>query len=485
LLLDGDLNLPRNKYCDSIIAIAEPLNNYNSLSLAYVRLGTMHFNINYDYKKALNNYLIALKYVKLTSNTDLVNSINYNIALLKDRFGEYQEALFIEKEIYKKKEELSNEFSLNLLSLLATTYRNLNALDSSSYYNKLGFKKSIETNSDKMYSFFLLNEAVGDFEKKQYQNAFDSIAKSIPLLKKTNNIPNLAIAYAYLGKIYELEGKEVKAISNFKRIDSIFNIINDLHPMARFTYESLINHYKKENNTTQQLVYIKQLLKLDSILSSNNIYIGKKIIKEYDIPKLEAEKNALSLQLKKNKNSSALNNWMYISLLIFILSGFYYQYKKRLLTKKRFEELLDEQNTTAALDNITIKKEKTSPIPKHIAHPILEQLELFEKEQRFTALGLTSQILAKNLDTNTHYLSNVINHYKEQSFANYLNNLRVAYAIERIKKDLVFRKYTIDAIANEVGFQNTGTFYKAFSKKTGITPSFFIKELNKKEGVGA
>ena len=41
----------------------------------------------------------------------------------------------------------------------------------------------------------------------------------------------------------------------------------------------------------------------------------------------------------------------------------------------------------------------------------------------------------------------------------------------------------VQAIAKESGFNNTESFSKAFYKKTGIKPSYFIRELNKKESV--
>jgi AraC-like DNA-binding protein len=47
-----------------------------------------------------------------------------------------------------------------------------------------------------------------------------------------------------------------------------------------------------------------------------------------------------------------------------------------------------------------------------------------------------------------------------------------------LKEDQKFRKYTIKAIAIEIGFNTDQAFSKAFHKKTGVFPSSFIKELN-------
>ncbi|MDE1205393.1 helix-turn-helix domain-containing protein [Tenacibaculum sp. LAR 2:5] len=81
-----------------------------------------------------------------------------------------------------------------------------------------------------------------------------------------------------------------------------------------------------------------------------------------------------------------------------------------------------------------------------------------------------------------NYLSKIINHFKKESFSNYLNNLRIEYIVHRLKEDKVLRKFTIRTIADEAGFNNAESFSKAFFKAKGIKPSYFLKELEKRDG---
>ncbi len=110
---------------------------------------------------------------------------------------------------------------------------------------------------------------------------------------------------------------------------------------------------------------------------------------------------------------------------------------------------------------------------------VLLKLDLFEKNKAFLEKGITLNSISKDLDTNSSYLSKIINHYKDQSFSNYLNNLRIRYAIYELKNNSRFRNYTVNAIAQEVGFNTAESFSKSFFKEKGIYPSYFIKELNK------
>ncbi|MGH1387399.1 helix-turn-helix domain-containing protein, partial [Kordia sp.] len=135
-----------------------------------------------------------------------------------------------------------------------------------------------------------------------------------------------------------------------------------------------------------------------------------------------------------------------------------------------------------ALDVTTETKdtqEKDIGVPQEIIDTILSQLTKFEDTKKFTKqVSITS--LAKNLKTNPKYLSKVINWHYKKNFSHYISELRIEYVISRLKEDSKFRNYTIKAIAQEAGFGNTESFSKSFHKSTGIKPSYFIKELQKR-----
>lgn len=74
-------------------------------------------------------------------------------------------------------------------------------------------------------------------------------------------------------------------------------------------------------------------------------------------------------------------------------------------------------------------------------------------------------------------MSKVINTCKNKSFTNYLNDLRIDYAIQQIAEDQKLRTYTIAGIADEMGYNDKQAFSAAFKRKTGITISAYIKEI--------
>jgi len=108
----------------------------------------------------------------------------------------------------------------------------------------------------------------------------------------------------------------------------------------------------------------------------------------------------------------------------------------------------------------------------------LKDLEKFEQGDLFTKPNCTLSFLAKKLNTNTSYLSQIINHYKEKSYPDYLTDLRIKYVLKRLKDDSLFRAYSIKSIATEIGYKSAKSFSKAFKNATGIYPSYYIKNLN-------
>jgi AraC-like DNA-binding protein len=100
--------------------------------------------------------------------------------------------------------------------------------------------------------------------------------------------------------------------------------------------------------------------------------------------------------------------------------------------------------------------------------------EFILKEKPFLDQDLSIVKLAKDLNTNSKYLSHVINSEYKQNFINFINKFRV----EEVKIYLLSEKQnlTIEALAQNAGFKSKSSFNLAFKKVTGKTPSDFIKE---------
>ena len=175
----------------------------------------------------------------------------------------------------------------------------------------------------------------------------------------------------------------------------------------------------------------------------------------YHQKRLEAEQ-----QMASNKKLT----WTGIAILSLILFayGFY-----KVFPHKKNEESVAEENS------------KTIIIPDKTELEILEKLKNFENSDLFLDKQLRLATLAKLLNTNTRYLSTIINSSKNKSFNSYINYLRIQYVLEKLNSDSKYLSFKISYLAKESGFASQSSFTTAFKEVTGMTPSAYLKSLQR------
>ncbi len=472
------------EYSDSTlqICINSKFVDYNYPFSIYRWRGDIYYDMR-NFKKSLDNFLSAQKY--LNDDLDFGENhadLNIRIGLLKSRLGNYDEALIHSKKAYlffssKGRNKISAEYYLACLFALSDGYLRTNQSDSTSIINKIGIQESSKYKLDNDKAYFILYEGINHFKKGNFLTSIDSLENTILRFKRLKDLPNLAEAYFYLAKSNLEIGKEALAIDYFKKVDSVFIQTQDLHPTLRSTYEELISFYNSKKDTLSQLIYLNRLLKFDSIINGNYQHLSTKIIKEYDTPIILEEKQKLIQKIEGTNNlKSRIIFWLIVILIVVSVLTFYF-YRKRIHYKKRFEAILENKSLEKDADQ---KKEKRKLlISQNIVSNVQVKLESFEQEDQFLDRSISLNKLAIIFGTNSNYLSKIINHHKNKNFSSYLNQLRIQYAVQKLKEDTQFRKYDIKSIAQEVGFNSAESFSKAFYKQTGIYPSYFIKKLNK------
>ncbi len=436
-----------------------------------------------NYKNALDNYSIAYNIAK-KNNPVLAYDSKFSIGALKNRIGKPKEALGIFKEyhdyILSNKNEYPEKDKDYLISLHSISYCNtkLQNLDTASVINKKGIKISLLNDHKDMYYYFVMNEGVNLFFKKEYTSSIDSLKRVIPNLIKIKDRSNEIFTRFYLGKSYFENEEREEAISEFKTIDSLYKNFNDLFPELRQGYKILINHYKNTDDKESQLLYLNRLIKVDSVLNSNYQYINSKIIKDFDTTSLILDKEELIEDLNQSNSYKSIGIFSLLILLVIVSLSLFLNYNKRKKDQFRFNQLIAENLEEKKEEIIKTKQNITNHLSDDIIEIIRLGLEKFESNKDYLNPNITVNTLAKNINSNSKYLSVFLNHYEQKKFTDYINDLRIKYAVEKLKTDTKFRKYTIKAIADTVGFSNPVSFSQAFYKKTGIKPSYFIKKIN-------
>ena len=467
-------------FCDSLIIVTQKKPTKKFPSIIHFRKGKFFFH------KRRNSE--ALKEFLLINNTeDYINAYkNMYLGLIKSSVDEKEKALFFYLKSFKylknnNKLHKTNEY-LSLLNNITSIYLRKGNLDSAYYYNQRSIIESIESKDTLFENFSYFMRSLIDFDNKKYDKALTGFLRFVPIITKDENYVILNQTYSLIGITYDSINNYNYSLKYHKKADSIYSIKNVPSKRLKDSFKFLLKHYKRKNNLKKQLFYINRLLELKKFSLTEKNRINNTFIKEYDIPNLISEKKQIIEKLEKEVKESKKNRIIYISLLFLSLLLIGYQIKRKRTFKKRFITLINQKKTINKKEILLVAPTTNKhEISSETINIIMKGLEAFEKNTDFLSSKINLQLLADRLDTNTSYLSKVINQYKRNSFSSYINQLRIEYAVEKLKNDVLWRKYTIKAIAQEVGFKNAESFSKAFYKFTGIKPSYFIKELEKQK----
>ncbi len=484
----NEKDIVKVQYLDSAINVSKNLSHPNFPAMPYSLKGT-HYYSKLNYKDALKNFFLSLEAAK-RNNSDLYKyAAKRNIGLIKSGLQKYDEALTNFREClkyqYDHKGNIKDTMNYLFVTLdIAETFTKKKVLDSALFYSKEGIKISSSVSSDpyNFYYYFVYNGGLNEYNQGNYLEALDSISKALPYIKNNDNYK--FNAFYYLGRIYEKIDKKDVSRKYYEKIDSIYSTSSKVSFEVRKAYSALVKYYKEKKDVKNQLLYIEKLLRFDSILQNDYNELNDILVKQYDTPQLLEEKERL-IQVATTKSSRYGSYIIALigSVLLFV-GLFGYQFYRRRLYQKRFEILTQKKDTNSEIkQEEPVKKKEANAedigISESIVQEVLSKLQEFEDKKGFTSTKITLTQLSSELGTNNKYLSKVVNVYKEKSFSQYINDLRIDYIVDRLQDDKKLRNYTIKAIARETGFNTAEVFSKAFYGKHGIYPSYFIKKLEK------
>ncbi len=152
-----------------------------------------------------------------------------------------------------------------------------------------------------------------------------------------------------------------------------------------------------------------------------------------------------------------------------------------------FENKAQEEVVKKRPYNLREKKEKNAAY-RSLVRPELAD-ELYDKilniivvQKKYRDPKFSARDLAKELQTNTRYLSAVVNLRFGMNYSCLLNEYRIKDALHYLR-DKRYAGKNVEEISAMAGFANRQSFYAAFYKNMGETPNGYRKryaEKNKK-----
>ena len=408
-------------------------------------------------------------------------STEYNLAIIKSILGLHKEARKILKDMLPKHSQVYkglNKYYLNLnlsstLNTIGESYLKSSKhatssdLDSASVYFKRAFEvvkqfNPLHKNSETLYQ---LREAEVLISKKKFKDALNIIqtySVNSLLYKTTQSINSLkAICF------YQLKNND-SAIYYSKKFLKNYTKKPKIKKRAISIYDILANQYYKNKQIDSAYKYSELTLVEIKALNKSKNEVNKSHYL-YDFRNAEVL-NKLIL----NKNNSNKKVFIFYFFVLLIIASFiiFFYYRKNKRTIIKFD------NARQQLNDIPVTQKKIYNIDKKLENKFLKGINELKKSTDFLDPGFSINVLSKKLNTNTSYLSYIINKEFNQSFKQYITELRIEYLIKKLTKESKYKNYTIKSLGEEIGYTNASAFTRAFKKYKGITPSEFIKYLN-------
>lgn len=291
--------------------------------------------------------------------------------------------------------------------------------------------------------------------------------------------PGLLLEFYYkYGSLKLKEGHYFLAEEYFKkglRLSYEKNNIKDRHNLLL----GLSDVYDRTGNTSMALDYYKKhhyLLDSISLVQKERDFL--QLLMNYDKMIYEDELQIREAETQRSRHRNTIA--VFIILIITVISaGIWFLYRrKNMMCRKLVEQHQLYVGRIRQLESETRRRQDRSDISlsEKKATEIYDEIEKLMSEQKvYRNNDISLERLARILDTNRSYISEIINRYAKVSFTTYINMKRIEEAIARLS-DLA-DETPLKAMCSELGFNSTSAFYRTFQKETGCSPSRYREEV--------
>ena len=446
--------------------------------------------------KNLGEYDMALFYLDKYKSSLPNNHFNEQYGSIKVAMGDYVNGIALLKRELKtshhlklgvgEKKVMNKKLFADKYNIIGEAYqkyyiqsKNEVLLDSANYYFNIAAKMMLEANFQPEYTKALLS-----MRKAKSAALAGNYDISLSLYRKRIEYPIIQ-DNVRTEQLFDLGMAD--CFHHLKQVDSAIFYCNKYiksHQVTKVSKENLLmaynimtQCYNEKNDTKNAYRYAQKSLELiQSIEGIKSKSLN--FLHNYDLNKIKEESN----KVITSKNYFKISLFGILILFAVVVYSFYYYYKNQKEKHYRFLKIIQnlKESKTSEISILQIDKAETQPkqtIDEELVEKIASGLKKLEQKETFLDPNFKLAFVAKKLNTNTAYLSQYFNQVIQKTFSEYTQELRIHYVLQKLKEAPYFRKYTLQAIAEEVGYKDANTLVRVFKKQTGISPNYYIEKL--------
>lgn len=433
-----------------------------------------------DYDRAYHYFKKVYKMAQEDRNTDIELKLAINLTQVCCLKGDPQEArqwYKVQMELPYPNTPLNHYYALANKSFIAKTE---GSYGPALFYQQQALKLAQDENMGVRYET-LAHQEMGSilFKQKQYARAIDQYKRSYALAHKAHDhsgeisvCQDLFVAYRQMG---DSATADVYKKRYLELNDSVFGqqrmnaALNGLFDYENRQTTAIIGGLTRRNfwltvavglfvafGTIIVVLYLKLRRRTHHLLESQRLLVDKnkelmrqndnaQLLRKQYLKAVEQEAALAAPTAPKEANDTATE-----------------------APTERHAAVGPDDEPATGPSAIGLSEEQATRLLEKV-NSVLEDVSVISREDFSLAM------LAKMVDSNTKYVSMVINDTYGKNFKTYLNEFRIREACRRLSDTAHYGNMTIQAIYEQLGYKTASSFVAAFRKIIGTTPSQYQK----------
>lgn len=464
-----------------------------------------------QYPRALEYFIKGLEAAERDGDDETYLNCTGYISNIYDAFGDYKSAVnYLHKGYEIAKKNKKQNMQANYVINLVMAYCRMGDVENGKKYYELQKKTPTRNNKEyweyyNRYNWANILKAEGRYEEaiKAHKQALEYAKnthfngspnrKKLFVLYQESEIGNLLIK---LGKSNEAKTYGYKCAAHSKNIES-----NELLANA---YKMLADAFRIEGEADSTDKYMSLYVSVsDSVYDTKSFYTAQSKLAEYEdkVRRAHIEKLWYIIGIV----GGVLLLVGILLFLVFLNNKRLHAAQRMLLSKnnelekqdeenqrllnrylqelkdKKNEEILekkdedDKKRSDETLENLNLT-ERTDILSQVQKDQLLQQIiDVMKKHENIANSDFNLNMLAEMTQSNTKYVSLVINETYGKNFKTLLNEYRCREASRLLLDKEKYGNYTMQAIYEAVGYTNATSFIRAFKAMYGMTPSTYQK----------
>lgn len=467
-------------YADSAIAAAHRSCDNGVIANAYMGRGIVHYSGLKDYQRALEDYLMAVDYVRNDEDPYLQYKLLYHFGVVKSYTGLHQDAAvnleacadFFRKELQKEQPPnlLHNlrKGYYNSLHQLVTCYQQTGRDDKAARMIALAEKEIPDGPAFAVVrSCFLKARGISEYRKGNSKASIYALNLALPELIRTGDFASVSVIYYYQGKNALALKRKEEAVSLFKKVDSVFQHHHFIFPELQHAYHYLIRDADKRRDSRDVSYYYEALRAAETVNHEDRHHLFARMRDAQHTDEKRSAENRFAVTL--------------IALITVSVGAAAFTLEK--LGKKN-ERSLSDASAGDEAGTAKYEEQQTSEPKWKLAadtrEKIRRNLQKFEEDKAFLEPKVNLRKVARRVGTNANYLSTYLNTEKGVRFHRYLSELRISYIAAQLAEDPETLKKNTQELALLCGILSASNFLHLFAEIYGQPLSLYRERCQRK-----